>query len=93
MSKVSGCLIPGCEWGCKNQSEHYTRLKGVTNRPKPPVTTPESVTKRPKEAVSTEKSVTKSVTKSDKDRVKAWREKNRAKYNEKQKELMRKRVK
>jgi len=77
-------------WGaCK----HIEDISAVTNRPKPPVTTPESVTKRPKEAVSTEKSVTKSVTKSDKDRVKAWRKKNRAKYNEKQKELMRKRVK
>jgi len=53
-----------------------------------PVTIPESVTKSP----TVTKSDKKPVTKSDKDRVYAWRKKNRAKYNEKQKELMKKRA-
>ena len=83
--------------GKHNTFEHFGHQapRNVINK----VTTPNLVTdnvrsvpNRPKKAVSTESPVTKSITKSDKDRVYAWRKKNRAKYNEKQKELMKKRA-
>ena len=97
MSRGGGCMIPGCEWGCTNQSEHYTRLKGVTKRPKPSVITPESVTKKLKKPVSTTVSTKKPVstvsTKSEYGRVKTWRLANREKYNEQMKEYRKKRAK
>ena len=65
--------------GPHNMAEHYAQQKNVT---------PE-----PKEDKTVTKSVTKTVTKNDKDRVYAWRENNRDRYNEKQRELMRKRAK
>ena len=81
-------MIPGCNRGCKNQREHFNDPKRVDVTK----SVPKSISKEVLRAVTTDSNVTKSVTKSDKDRVYAWRKKNRAKYNEKQKELMKKRA-
>ena len=95
MSQAPKCRL--CE------ERHYGLCPGGYKRgPTPNLATEpvnnvtKSVTKRPVVTKSVTKTsdlpVTKSVTKSDKGRVYAWREKNRARYNEKQKELMRKRT-
>jgi len=78
------CPIPGCEKAHKNQFEHYSEARGVNLVTEKPLPVTKSVTKP---------LVTKQqpVTKSDKDRVYTWRAKNRDRYNESQRELMRKR--
>jgi len=63
--------------GPHNMTEHYAQQEEAKD------VTPES---------KEDKTVTKSVTKNDKDRVYAWRKNNRNRYNEKQRELMRKRA-
>ena len=87
---VKGCLVPGCDRGCKNLYEHY-HPTAVINRPKPEVTIPESVpnrvTNRPKEAG---KPVPNVPNRAEYQRVKAWKIANREKYNSTMKELMRK---
>ena len=79
------CPIKGCPEPHKNQWEHFNDPKrGVTNE----VTTPESGSKRPKEAeikpvttVTTPVTTQRKSSQKEIDKVKAWREANREKYN------------
>jgi len=94
---MSKCPISWCNEGHKNFNEHYADMRVKKDTTADLVTEPiNNVTKRPIVTKAVTKKadlpVTKPVTKSDKGRVYAWREKNRARYNETQRELMRKRA-
>ena len=75
------CPIPGCKEAHRNQFEHFESSKAVTKITKKPNIEPKKVAAL----------VTK-ITKSNKERVYSWREKNRKKYNAYMREYMKRKV-